>query len=110
MKSYDSKDGSRVYELNGPLFFGSVKNFLDLFDPTQDPDDVIIEFQNSRVADHSAIEAIDNLAEKYIKAGKKLHLRHLSPECAELLTKAGDLVEVNVMEDPVYHVADDKLA
>jgi len=110
VKSYDDKEGSRVYELNGPLFFGSVKNFLDLFNPADDPDDVIIEFQNSRVADHSAIEAIDNLAEKYIKAGKKLHLRHLSPECAELLTKAGDLVEVNVMEDPTYHVADDKLS
>ncbi len=104
------KDGTRIYELNGPLFFGSVKNFLDLFNPADDPDDVIIEFQNSRVADHSAIEAIDNLAEKYIKAGKKLHLRHLSPECIELLSKAGDLVEVNVMEDPKYHVADDKLA
>lgn len=109
VKSYD-EGGSRVYELNGPLFFGSVKNFLDLFSPSDDPDDVIIEFQNSRVADHSAIEAIDNLAEKYIRAGKKLHLRHLSSECAELLTKAGDLVEVNVMEDPTYHVADDKIA
>ena len=110
VKSYEDEDGSRVYELNGPLFFGSVKNFLDLFTPADDPDDVIIEFQNSRVADHSAIEAIDNLAEKYIKAGKKLHLRHLSPECAVLLTKAGNLVEVNVMEDPSYHVADDQLA
>jgi SulP family sulfate permease len=110
VKRYDREEGSRVYELHGPLFFGSVKNFLDLFTPADDPDDVIIEFQNSRVADHSAIEAIDNLAEKYIKAGKKLHLRHLSPECAELLTKAGDLVEVNVLEDPTYHVADDKLA
>ena len=109
VKSVDEKDGSRVYELHGPLFFGSVKNFLDLFDPANDPDDVIIEFQNSRVVDHSAIEAIDNLAERYIRAGKKLHLRHLSQECAELLTKAGDLIEVNVMEDPVYHVADDKL-
>ena len=109
IKSYD-KDGSRVYELNGPLFFGSVKNFLDLFNPSKDPDDVIIEFQNSRVADHSAIEAIDNLAEKYIKAGKTLHLRHLSPECKQLLTKAGDLVEVNVLEDPKYYVADDQLA
>lgn len=110
VKSYDTKEGSRVYELNGPLFFGSVKNFLDLFTPADDPDDVIIEFQNSRVADHSAIEAIDNLAEKYIKAGKKLHLRHLSPECKELLRNAGDLVEVNMMEDPTYHVADDKLS
>ena len=108
--SYDDKNGSRVYELNGPLFFGSVQNFLELFNPADDPDDVIIEFQNSRVADHSAIEAIDNLAEKYIKAGKKLHLRHLSPECKVLLTKAGDLVEVNMMEDPTYHVADDQLA
>jgi len=110
VKSYDDEKGSRVYELNGPLFFGSVKNFLDLFDPENDPDDVIIEFQNSRVADHSAIEAIDNLAEKYIKAGKKLHLRHLSPECRVLLKKAGNLVEVNVLEDPKYHVADDQLA
>ncbi len=110
VKSYDTEDGARVYELNGPLFFGSVKNFLDLFHPEDDPDDVIIEFQNSRVVDHSAIEAIDNLAEKYIRAGKQLHLRHLSPECAELLDKAGDLVEVNRLEDPVYHVADDKLA
>ena len=110
VKQYDAENGSRVYELNGPLFFGSVKNFLDLFHPETDPDDVIIEFQNSRVADHSAIEAIDNLAEKYIRAGKKLHLRHLSIECTELLTRAGDLVEVNVLEDPTYHVADDKLS
>ena len=107
---YDDKNGSRVYELNGPLFFGSVKSFLELFDPAGDPDDVIVEFQNSRVADHSAIEAIDNLAEKYIAAGKTLHLRHLSPECRDLLTKAGDLVEVNVLEDPRYRVADDRLA
>ena len=110
VKGYDDENGSRVYELNGPLFFGSVKSFAELFDPEKDPDDVIIEFQNSRVADHSAIEAIDNLAEKYIKAGKSLHLRHLSPECRELLKKAGDLVEVNVMEDPRYHVADDQIA
>ncbi len=110
VKGYDNKYGIRVYELNGPLFFGSVKRFLELFDPENDPQEVIIEFQNSRVADHSAIEAIDNLAEKYIRAGKTLHLRHLSPECTLLLEKAGDLVEVNLMEDPKYHVADDKLA
>ena len=110
VKTYDNKYGIRIYELNGPLFFGSVNHFRDLFDPENDPQEVIIEFQNSRVADHSAIEAIDNLAEKYIKAGKTLHLRHLSQECTELLTKAGDLVEVNLMEDPKYHVADDKLA
>jgi SulP family sulfate permease len=110
INGYDDDNGARVYELNGPLFFGSVKSFLELFKPENDPDEVIIEFQNSRVADHSAIEAIDTLAERYIKLGKKLHLRHLSPECRILLTKAGDLVEVNVMEDPKYHVADDQLA
>ena len=110
VKGYDDKNGARIYELNGPLFFGSVKSFLELFDPESDPDNVIIEFQNSRVADHSAIEAIDNLADKYIKAGKKLHLRHLSSECRQLLRKAGNLVEVNVLEDPRYHVANDKLA
>ena len=109
-KTYDDEQGSRVHELNGPLFFGSVKNFLELFNPEEDPDDVIIEFQNSRVADHSAIEAIDTLAERYIRAGKTLHLRHLSEECRRLLKKAGDLVEVNVLEDPRYHVADDQMA
>jgi SulP family sulfate permease len=110
IKGYVDENGSQVYELNGPLFFGSVKNFGELFNVENDPDDVIIEFQNSRVADHSAIEAIDNLAERYIQAGKKLHLRHLSIECRQLLKKAGDLVEVNVMEDPRYHVADNELA
>ena len=87
-----------------------MKNFLELFDAENDPTDVIIEFQNSRVADHSAIEAIDTLAERYIKAGKTLHLRHLNEECRQLLRKAGDLVEVNVLEDPRYRVADDQMA
>ena len=64
-----------------------------------------MDFKNSRVADHSALEAIDTLAERYERAGKRLHLRHLSPECRVLLKKAGDLVEVNVIEDPTYHVA-----
>jgi len=108
IKSYDDEKGSRIHELNGPLFFGSVKNFLEMFNP-EDEDDVVIEFQNSRVADHSAIEAIDTLAERYIKAGKTLHIRHLSDECRLLLKKAGDLVEVNVLEDPHYYVADDQI-
>jgi len=110
IKGYDDENDIRIYELNGPLFFGSVRNFSEMFDPENDPQEVVIEFQNSRVSDHSAIEAIDNLAERYIKAGKTLHLRHLTPECKLLLDKAGDLVEVNLMEDPIYHVADDKLS
>ena len=102
--------GSKVYVVHGPLFFASVHRFNELFDIKNDPDDVIIDFAYSRVADHSAIETIDSLADKYTKAGKTLHLRHLSIECKALLENAGDLVEVNIKEDPHYHVADDKLA
>ncbi len=99
------KLGNKVYELNGPLFFASTHHFQELFDPRNDTDDVTVDFKNSRVADHSALEAIDTLAVRYERAGKRLHLRHLSPECRVLLKKAGDLVEVNVIEDPIYHVA-----
>ena len=104
------ENGSKVYNLKGPLFFGSVSHFQAIFDPKNDPQDVIIDFVDARVVDHSGIEAIDSLAERYQRAGKQVHLRHLSEECRELLTQAGDLVEVNMMEDPKYHVADDRLA
>jgi len=100
---------TKVYRLHGPIFFGSVNNFLELFDPRNDPDDIVIEFQYSRVSDHSGLEAIDTLAERYIKAGKKLHLRHLSPECLTLLKKAGSMVEINTGEDPSYRIATDTL-
>lgn len=108
-RSIDDK-GSTVYDVNGPLFFGSISNFLEQFDVENDSDDVIVEFKNSRVADHSAIEAIDTLAERYISSGKTMHLRHLNAECKQLLTKAGSLVEINLIEDPDYHIATDKLA
>jgi len=101
---------NKVYEVNGPLFFASIKNFQDLFTPREDTDDVVVDFKNSRIADHSAIEAIDKLAERYDRAGKRLHLKHLSRECRLLLQKAGPLVEVNVVEDPDYHVAADNVA
>jgi SulP family sulfate permease len=101
--------GSTVYAVTGPLFFGSVTSFLERFDPREDNDDVIIDFARSRVADHSGLDAIDTLAERYLNAGKALHLVHLSDECSKLLTKAGNLVEVNVIEDPRYFVAEDSL-
>ncbi|MDX8392300.1 MAG: SulP family inorganic anion transporter [Mariprofundaceae bacterium] len=100
----------RVYALHGPLFFASTHRFSEIFDPQRDPDAGVIDFGHSRVADHSAIEAIDTLAERYNKAGKHLVLRHLSPECRALLKNAADLAEVNIEEDPRYHVADDTLA
>ena len=91
-------------------FFGSVANFKELFEPEKDPEHVVIEFKHSRVSDHSGIEALDSLAEKYKALGKKLHLRHLSPDCVLLLKKAGDCCEANVLEDPNYKVASDELA
>lgn len=101
--------GSTVYGVSGPLFFGSVTSFLDQFDPADANDDVVIDFAGSRVCDHSGLEAIDTLAERYVNAGKTLHLVHLNEECKTLLRKAGDLVEVNVIEDPKYFVADNAL-
>lgn len=95
-------NGSKVYLLHGPLFFGSIASFKEIFDPKNDPDDVVIDFVESRVWDHSGLEAIDALAERYLRAGKQLHLRHLSPDCKILLEKAGSMVEVNVIEDPHY--------
>jgi len=105
-----NSQGGKEYQLQGPLFFGSVTSFRDLFDPENDPDDVVVDFRLSRVADHSGLEAIDTLAERYQRRGKRLHLRHLSPECRKLLQRAKDLVEVNVIEDPDYHIATDELA
>jgi SulP family sulfate permease len=104
------ENGTKVYLLDGPLFFGSTKNFTDLFIVKNDPDEVIIDFLNSHVHDHSAIAAIDSLTTRYLSNGKKIHLRHLSPECRQLLHDAKDIVEVNIIEDPIYHVATDALA
>jgi len=102
-----SKEGWKVYRLSGPLFFGSTTGFADLFDVENDPEDVVIDFIDSRVVDHSGLEVIDALASKYEAAGKRLHLRHLSPDCQKLLEKAGNLVEVSILEDPDYEVAVD---
>ncbi len=102
-----NEHGSKIYQLHGPLFFGSVTRFRDLFDPNNDPDDVVIDFYFSRVYDQSGLEAINTLAARYQKLGKQLHLRHLSEDCRRLLDRAGDLVEVNISEDPHYHVATD---
>jgi len=99
--------GAKIYQLHGVLFFGSVARFKTLFCPQDDPDVVVIDFYFSRVYDQSALEAINTLADRYEKLGKKLHLRHLSEDCRHLLHRAGDLVEVNISEDPHYHVATD---
>lgn len=98
-------DNRKVYMLHGPLFFGSIAKFRNLFNPADETeDDIIIDFKNARVWDHSALEAIDALALKYKDAGKQLHLVHLSPDCQLLLKNAKDMVEVNMIEDPHYGI------
>ncbi|MCV2884773.1 SulP family inorganic anion transporter [Aestuariibacter sp. AA17] len=108
-RTHTDKDGWKVYDLEGPLFFGSVSHFKDLFDPQSDPQDVVIDFDESRIWDSSGLDAIDNLAAKYDDLGKTLHIRHISEECRALLKQAQRHVEINVNEDPRYRIATDKL-
>jgi SulP family sulfate permease len=103
-RSYFTPEGAKVYQVEGPLFFGSAEGFMELFTPAKDPHLVIVDFENSRVADQSALAAIEALAAKYQAAGKVLELRHLSRDCHALLNKAGQLV-VDSDDDPVYGVA-----
>lgn len=96
----------RTYLLAGLLYFGSVREFAELFKPAEDPDDVVIDCRDTRVCDLSGLEAINSLAERYRKAGKTLHLRHLSPDCRQMLARAGNRVDVEIMpDDPHYSVA-----
>jgi SulP family sulfate permease len=104
-RHYVDAQGVKHYELFGPLFFGSVQAFAEKFDVATDPAEVVIDFKDSRVADMSALDALHKLTERYQRAGKTLHLRHLSPDCRRLLGQAGALVEVNIVEDPSYRVA-----
>ncbi|MFC2147345.1 SulP family inorganic anion transporter [Bacteroidota bacterium] len=107
-KSID-ENGIKHYEIYGPLFFGSVTLFNEKFDVLEDPDEVIIDFKESRVVDMSAIEALNKITERYHKVGKKVHLRHLSEDCRRLLTNADAIIDVNVLEDPTYKLAIDKV-
>ena len=99
--------GVKHYEIYGPLFFGCIELFNSKFDPKNDPDEVIIDFKESRIVDQSAIECVNKLTERYLKNGKNIHLRHLSPDCVKLIEKAEKICDVNVLEDPDYFVAID---
>jgi len=109
----DSVDanGAIHHKLRGYVFFGSAKNFVEMFVEKikTDPKEVYIDFARAKILDHSGIEALNTLTEKYKKAGKKLHLQHLSTDCQRLLKNADTIIDVNVKEDPVYKVADDVL-
>lgn len=107
-KKYIDENGVKHYEIYGPLFFASVTEFNNKFDVLNDPDEVIIDFSESRVTDMSAIEALNKLTERYHKLGKKLHLKHLSSDCRALLQNADEIIDVNIIEDPTYKVVVDK--
>jgi len=99
--------GVKHYEIYGPLFFGCIELFNSKFDPKNDPDEVVIDFKESRIVDQSAIECVNKLTERYLKNGKNIHLRHLSSDCVKLIKKAEKICDVNVLEDPDYFVAID---
>ena len=108
-RKYVDDQGVKHYEIYGPLFFASVTAFNEKFDVLTDPEEVIIDFSESKVADMSGIDALNKLTVRYKNAGKKLHLRHLSTDCIQLLKNAEDVIEVNILEDPTYKVVVDKL-
>ena len=101
-----TEDGKKIYELDGPLFFGSVTSFNEQFNPQEDPEEVIVDFKKARVMDSSGAEAIDALTEKYKKEGKKLTLRHLSEDCIKTLKTAGPFCTYEE-DNPTYKVAHD---
>ena len=108
-KRIDEK-GVKYYEIYGPLFFGSVSVFNEKFDVKNDPEEVVIDFSESRVVDMSGIEALNKITDRYQKAGKTIHLKHLSEDCRKLLKNADKIIDVNVLEDPSYKVMADELA
>ena len=106
-RKYTDENGVKHYEIYGPLFFGSTATFIEKFDIQNDPNEVIIDFKESRINDMSAIDAVNKLTERYLQLGKIVRLRHLSADCRLLLHNADTIIEVNIMEDPTYIVAVD---
>lgn len=103
-KKYVDEKGVKYYEIYGPLFFGSATAFTDKFDPANDPDEVVVDFKESRIVDMSAIDALDKLSKRYTQQNKKLYLKHLSEDCRKMLKNAEAIIEVNIQEDPTYKV------
>lgn len=107
-RKYINEKGAKVYEIYGPLFFGSASGFLEKFDIENDPSEVIIDFKDSRVADMSAIDALNKITAKYANLNKRVVLKHLSPDCRNKLEKAKGVIAVTMEEDPTYKVMSNK--
>jgi SulP family sulfate permease len=107
-RKFVDENGVKHYEIFGPLFFGSTTAFAEKFDVQNDPNEVIIDFAESRIADMSAIDAVNKITERYAAVNKVVHLKHLSNDCVELLKNAEAIIDVNIMEDPTYKVVPGK--
>ncbi|MCJ7934819.1 MAG: SulP family inorganic anion transporter [Chryseobacterium sp.] len=107
-RKHTDEHGIKHYEIYGPLFFGSVTAFTDKFDPMDDPEEVVVDFKESRIVDMSAIDALDKLSKRYKQHSKTLYLRHLSEDCRKMLKNAEAVVEINIQEDPTYKVMPEK--
>ena len=105
-----NESGHKIYKLKGALFFGSAFSFKDLFDITNDPEHIVIDFKNARVYDHSGLDAIQNITERYGQVNKKLHLLNLSKECQSLINHADNVVEVSIIKGLNWHLAVDELS
>lgn len=103
-RKFIDDNGVKHYQIYGPLFFGSTSNFLDKFDIENDPKDIVINFDESRIVDMSAIETLHKITEKYAQQNKTITLRHLSPDCRNLLANAKGIIEVNIDTDPTYKI------
>jgi SulP family sulfate permease len=107
-RKFIDESGVKHYEILGPLFFGSVTTFADKFNPAEDPQEVVVDFRESRIVDMSAIDALDKLSKRYAQLGKKLYLKHLSEDSRKMLKNAEAVIEVNIQEDPTYKVMPEK--
>lgn len=107
-RKHTDENGTKYYEIFGPLFFGSVTAFTDKFDPVNDPQQTVIDFKESRIVDMSAIDAVDKLSKRYAQHNKTLHLKHLSEDCRKMLKNAEAVIDVNIQEDPTYKVMPEK--
>lgn len=103
-----NKHGAKVYQLHGPLFFASTTQFKEIFEPKNDPDCVVIDFYFTKVYDHSGMEAIHSIAQKYRQLGKTIHLTHLSDDCRSMLKNAQELISFQMMDEPQHHVSTDR--
>ena len=107
-RKFTDDEGIKHYEIYGPLFFGSVTAFMDKFDPENDPQEVVVNFKESRIVDMSAIDALDKLSKKYSVLNKKISLKYLSDDCVKLLENAEVIIEINTENDPTYKVMPSK--